>query len=104
MTLSAAMALSVENSMSPSSAVLLADSECVISTLDKNSSPLKPYFLNRTAEIIENLSELKKVCPVEEIHHVPGSLNVADLGTRPGIKLADLDPDSIWQQGLKGLC
>ena len=104
LTLSAARALSVENSMSPSSAVLLADSECVISTLDKNSSPLKPYFLNRTAEIIENLSELRKICPVEEIHYVPGSLNVADLGTRPGIKLADLDPDSIWQQGPKFLC
>ena len=45
------------------------------------------------------MSDTEKICPVEEIYHVPGSLNIDDLATRPGVKLADLGPNSIWQQG-----
>ena len=36
---------------------------------------------------------------MEEVFHVPGDLNVADLATHPGAKLCDLGPNSLWQKG-----
>ena len=99
LTLTAAKALSKEESLHPVSSVTLSDSECSISALDKSSSALKPYFHNRVMEIRENMKSLSDICVVEEVFHVAGDLNVADLGTRPGVKLSDLGPDSLWQKG-----
>ena len=99
LTLTAAKALSREKSLHPLSSTSLADSECSISALDKSSSALKPYFHNRVMEIRENMKALSEICEVEEVLHVAGDLNVADIATRPGVILADLGPDSLWQRG-----
>ena len=99
LVLTVAKALSVDEDLHPVSAVLLADSECSISALDKSTSAMKPYFHNRVSEIRENLEELRNICEVEEVYHVAGSLNVADIGTHGGSKAVDLGPNSLWQKG-----
>ena len=83
----------------PVSSILLLDSECTISLLDASSKILKPFFQNRRSEIIENIANVRKVCPMEDPHHVAGALNVADLCTRGTAKVADIGPGSLWQSG-----
>ena len=85
LSLTTAKALSKEESLRPLGAVVLSDSECSISALDKTSSALKPYFHNRVSEIRENLREISEICNVEEVFHVQGDLNIADLATHPGM-------------------
>ena len=99
LSLTVAKALSKEISLLPIGAVLLSDSECSISALDKSSSALKPYFHNRVMEIRENLRGIGDICEVEEVFHVPGELNIADLATHPGANLTELGPNSLWQRG-----
>ena len=36
---------------------------------------------------------------MEEVFHVSGEDNVADLATHPGAKMGDFGPDSLWQKG-----
>ena len=48
---------------------------------------------------MENVEEMKKICEVEEVFHVSGDLNIADLGTRPGVNINQIGPDSLWQCG-----
>ena len=103
LSLTVARALNSEVELKPVGAILLADSECSISALEKSTSSLKPYFHNRVMEISENLEEIGKICKVEPIFHVPGSLNVADLATHNGVKAADIGPYSYWQRGPKFL-
>ena len=83
----------------PVSSILLLDSECTISLLDASSKILKPFFQNRRSEIIENMTNIRKLCPMEEPHHVAGSLNVTDMCTRGTAKVADICPGSLWQSG-----
>ena len=104
LTLTVARALSQQESIKPSSAVVLTDSECVISALEKSTSALKPYFLNRISEIHDNLSELSQICSTEEVHHIAGELNIADLATQPGVSLNEIGSDSLWQTGPSFLC
>ena len=58
LTLTVSKALSIELSMYPTGAILLSDSECSISALDKSTSALQPYFHNRVSEIRNNLKEI----------------------------------------------
>ena len=99
LSLTVARALSTESELHPASAILLTDSECSISVLEKSSSSMKPYFHNRVSEIGENMEELSKVCDVEQVHHVAGVLNVADMATHGGVKVNDIGPGSLWQRG-----
>ena len=99
LALTAARALKVEKFLCPTDIYMLSDSECSIVALDKTSSNLKPFFHNRVVEIGENVSEMRKICEVEEVYHVPGKLNVADLGTRSGVKVEQLGSDTVWQKG-----
>ena len=55
-------------------------------------------------EELENMTEMRKYCPVEDIHYVARELNPADVGTRGFAKVADLGPDSFWQRGPAFLC
>ena len=90
LTLTVAKALSMQESMSPTGAILLSDSECSISALDKSTSALQPYFHNRVSEIRNNLKEVENICPAEDVFHVAGDLNIAALATHPGVQLRDL--------------
>ena len=53
----------------------LGDSQCVLALLKKDSVSLKEYMGNRVTEVIEGSDE-------KDWFHVPGAINVADLGTR----------------------
>ena len=103
LSLTTARALSKEGCLHPVSAVMLSDSECSISAVDKSSSALKPYFHNRVSEVKENLKAIGEICDVEEIFYVPRDLNIADLATHPGVKLSELGPGTQWQTGPKFL-
>ena len=85
--------------MKPASVIMLSDSKCSISAVDTTSRVLKPFFHNRVSEIIENMTEMRKYCPVEDIFYVSGDLNPADLATRDKAVVSDLGPDSLWQKG-----
>ena len=104
LALTSVKALQTEPSMKPKGVVLMADSECTISAVDTTTRALKPFFHNRVSEVLENMSEMKKYCPVEDIHHVPTELNPADLATRGNTKVCDIGPDSFWQRGPSFLC
>ena len=65
----------------------------------KSKRVLAPYFQNRTAEILDNTSQISKYCPVEEIHYIESVLNPSDLSTKPGCMLAELGPGSFHQIG-----
>ena len=40
-----------------------------------------------------------KICPVEEVFHIPGDLNLADLATHSRAKLAGIGARFEWQKG-----
>ena len=103
LVLAAARALSKLDDK-PASSIILLDSECIISCLEENAKKLKPFFHNRRGEILENMEETKRFCPMEEVHHVSGKLNPADIPTRGLAKLEDIGPDSYWQTGPTFLC
>ena len=88
----------------PTSSVLLLDSTCTISTLDENARKLKPFFHNRRGEILDNMDRVREVCVMEDVHHVSGALNPADIATRGNSCLESLGPGSFWQTGPAFLC
>ena len=92
-------ALQGEDYMKPKGVIMMSDSECSIAAVETTSRVLKPFFHNRVAEILDNVTEMKKYCDVEEIHHVSSENNPADLATRDQTKLEDLAPDSFWFKG-----
>ena len=52
------------------------------------------------AEIQHTQAELSKLAgEVEKFTHVAGKLNPADLGTRPGVRVDELGPGKLWQEG-----
>ena len=83
----------------PSSVVLLGDSECSIAMLEKSGPSLAPYFCKRVGEIKTNIDEIKQICPVEEVLHIGTELNPSDLPTRGLATPNQIQPESIWQQG-----
>ena len=99
LALTSVRALQSEESMRPVGVSMLSDSRCSISAVDKSTSALKPFFHNRVSEILDNMTAMRKYCPVDEIHHVSGDLNPADLATRGLAKADELGPGSFWQQG-----
>ena len=42
------------------------------------------------------MSEMRIISAVEEVYHVPGKLNVAEIGTRSGVKVDQLGSDTVW--------
>ena len=88
----------------PVGSILLLDSTCTISSLEENARILKPFFHNRRGEILDNIDAVRKLCPMEDVHHVSGTLNPADIATRGNSKLEDIGPGSYWQSGPQFLC
>lgn len=99
LALTTVRALQPEPSMKPVGVVMLTDSECSISAVEKTTSALKPFFHNRVSELHENIAMMEKYCPVEDLQHVSGDLNPADLATRGATKAGDIGLNSFWQQG-----
>ena len=76
------------------------DSMCSIGALSKTSTALKPYFGNRVSEIQHLRSQLAELTDdLAPVHHIPGSNNPADVGTRSGVLVEDLGEGSVWQRG-----
>ena len=76
------------------------DSMCSIGALCKTSTTLKPYFGNRVSEIQHLRTQLADLTDdLAPVHHVPGSNNPADLGTRGGVLVEELSEGSLWQCG-----
>ena len=92
------MTVARSSSEHPKSVVLIGDSECCISMMEKSGSSLAPFFCNRIGEIKSNLSIVEETCPVEPLHHVRGDLNPSDLPTRGFARAEDL-PGSVWRDG-----
>ena len=104
LSLTTVKALQSESSMAPTAVIMMSDSKCSISAVDTTTRVLKPFFHNRVAEIVDNMTEMKKYCQVEDIHYVSGVLNPADLATRGSVKAEDLCPGSFGQKGPTFLC
>ena len=83
----------------PSEVTIALDSQCTISALQKSGGLLAPYFASRVSEALGNLTELQDETVVNEIQHVPGTLNPADIPTRDYTVPAEVMDDSIWQNG-----
>ena len=76
------------------------DSACCVAAVRRTGAALFPYFANRIAEALHTLKEARKLSDeVENLTHVPGPLNPADIGTRPGVRLSELGLHSLWQEG-----
>ena len=76
------------------------DSMCSLGALGKTSSALKPYFGNRVSEIQHLRTQLSGLTDdLAPVHHVPGVLNPADIGTRGDVLVDELSVDSTWQCG-----
>ena len=81
------------------------DSMCSLGALSRTSSALKPYFGNRVSEIQHLRTQLFDLTDdLAPVHHVPGSLNPADVGTRSGVLVDELAGGSVWQCGPPFLC
>ena len=78
---------------------MLVDAECSISMAEKPGPTLGPYFRNRIGEVNVTMAELSKVCPVEQLMHIPSHLNPADLPTRGLAEPEEIGPGSMWQDG-----
>ena len=88
----------------PTSSIILLDSTCTISSLEENAKKLKPFFHNRRREILDNMDKVREVCDMEDVHHVSGPQNPADIATRGNSCLEDIGPGSFWQTGPTFLC
>ena len=99
LALTTVKAFQTEEKLRPVGVTMLSDSRCSISAVEKSTSALKPFFHNRVGEILDNIAAMKKYCTVEDIHHVSGDLNPADLATRGLARVDELGPGSFWQQG-----
>ena len=49
--------------------------------------------------MLENMELVSELCTMEDVHHVPGKLNPADIATRGSTKIEDIGPGSLWQTG-----
>ena len=94
----------MEEDLKPKSCVIMLDSECTIATVESPSKNLKPFFLNRKTEILENLDSIRKICPVEPLQWIPTEHNISDILTRGTATPEDIGPNSLWQNGPEFLC
>ena len=86
-------------SMKPSKVTISGDSQCTIAAMERSGERLAPYFCNRVSEISRNLGDLRKETEVEQIFHIPGPVNPADLPTRETATFKDLSQTSTWISG-----
>ena len=80
----------------PKSIILAGDSQCTVSATEKTGGVLAPYFSSRVSEAMSNLEELSEVTTVEELQHVPGTCNPADIPTRARTTPDEVRQGSMW--------
>ena len=79
---------------------MYTDSMSSVGAMEKTGGVLRPFFANRVSELKRIRSSLSEVSDeVPRIHHIPGNLNPADIGTRGQATLKDLGLESRWQCG-----
>ena len=78
------------------SVTYLSDSKCTLATLAKESTALKEIMGNRVAEV-RNFTDMR------QWYYVQSAENTADLCTRSGATVEDLEKNSTWQVGPKWL-
>ena len=82
------------------SAILLGDSTCVISCMEKNSNSFSPFFHSRISEAIRNREIIgDHVGTQEDIFHLASKENISDLATRKSAMAEDCKMGSSWQYG-----
>ena len=80
--------------------VLATDSACVVIANQRTGSCYRPYFQNRIAEIRDTMDKLKLMADeVEEVQHIAGEINPADILTRGEATGKDIVPGSSWLEG-----
>ena len=97
----------------------MGDSTCTIAACDINTNALQPFFSNHVVEIIDTMrtwaslsaapgdceldpaviQNLETDCVVDELLHIPGTINVADMATRGNVELEEIGQGSTWQIG-----
>ena len=85
----------------PSSVTFCLDSECTIAAVDLENGLLKPYLANRRAVTKGKLQEWRKFpeIVIEELQHIVGLLNPADLPTRTNCTAKEVNVNISWQNG-----
>ena len=83
----------------PGMVTLAGDSQCTISATEKTGGTLAPYFASRITEAMTNIEEIADCTTVDEIMHVPGVQNPADIPTRSRTTPEEVRNGSIWQSG-----
>ena len=72
--------------------IKFSDSQIVLYWINNEDRPLKQWVRNRVARRFSNVSQW---------NYINTSEMIADIGTRRGIKLKDIDQDSTWINGFK---
>ena len=70
----------------------VSDSTIALSWINSDTRPM-------TIGVRNNVIEILRFTDRSQWYHVDGINNLADLGTRDGVKLQDIDQDSDWQNG-----
>ena len=73
-------------------AIKLSDSTIALHWINNGWKLLKQYVRSRVIEILRFTER-------ESWYHVDGSLMIADLGTRRGVTLKDVNQESVWING-----
>jgi hypothetical protein len=84
---------SVQNLLRIPSCTFVLDSEIVLHWISSYTKQLLPFVRNRVIEIL-------RFTDPSRWFHVASSLNPADLGTRKGVKIEDVDRNSSWINGM----
>ena len=70
----------------------LTDSEVVMHWINSFRSKLKMFVRNLVINV-------QRLSPLEDWRHIDSGNNLADLGTRKGLKVKDVSPGSDWIEG-----
>ena len=73
--------------------VKVTDSQVALHWIHTTKSELKVWVRNRVLEI-------NRLAPMEGWRYVRSKDNIADMGTRKGVKVEEIGPNSIWINGL----
>ena len=76
----------------PVTCTYILDSEIALHWICSLTKQLLPFVRNRVIEIL-------RFTDTDQWYHVESSHNPADLGTRGGVKINDIDSDSVWING-----